>query len=126
MSRVGCQTGRAVGWLRYGRGLYFSSTSGKSHDYAKSSERIRPDGSGDRVRWYCMFMCLVAKGRSFETQEPQLSDEAVAALCADHHSVTGVPAAGVNNALNYDEVVTYNEASALPSFLIVYTMKPSS
>jgi hypothetical protein len=119
MSRVGERTGRAVGWLRYGRGLYFSSASGKSHDYAKGSERVRRDGSGRPVRWYCMFMCEVAKGRSFETKEPLLSDETIAALCVD--SVTGVPAPG-SNALNYDEIVTYTEASALPVFLIVYTM----
>ena len=27
--------------LRYGRGLYFSATSGKSNDYAHGSERVR-------------------------------------------------------------------------------------
>lgn len=42
--------------LRYGQGLYFSSTSSKSDDYAACSERSGPGGT--RLR--CMFLCKVA------------------------------------------------------------------
>ena len=44
------------GWLRYGRGLYFSATSGKSNDYSAGSETIRREGDrrGKDWRWRCM------------------------------------------------------------------------
>jgi hypothetical protein len=51
--------------LRYGQGLYFSSTSSKSDDYAAGSERAGPGGT--RLR--CMFLCKVT---SFVSCEPQI------------------------------------------------------
>jgi hypothetical protein len=53
--------------LRYGPGLYFSSTSGKSNDYATHSERLR----GSR-RWRTMFVATVAAGRAYCTHEAEL------------------------------------------------------
>ncbi|EOD17497.1 hypothetical protein EMIHUDRAFT_244098 [Emiliania huxleyi CCMP1516] len=73
--------------LRYGPGLYFSSTSGKSNDYATHSERLR----GSR-RW--------------RTMPPDGYDSIVGEVGAN---------------LNYDELVVYNEAAALPRFLLVYS-----
>jgi hypothetical protein len=51
--------------LRYGQGLYFSSTSSKSDDYAAGSERAGPGGT--RLR--CMFLCKVT---SFVPCGPQI------------------------------------------------------
>ena len=45
--------------LRFGRGLYFSDTSGKSNDYNDDSRRMRPIGNGKTVQWKCMFLCKV-------------------------------------------------------------------
>jgi hypothetical protein len=95
--------------LRYGRGLYFSSTSGKSNDYAVRSERAR-----GRRRWRTMFVASVAAGRAFCTDEADLD---VTAPPAGYDSIVGE----VGAHLNYDELVVYTEAAALPEFLLVYS-----
>lgn len=95
--------------LRYGRGLYFSSTSGKSNDYAMRSERIRSNR-----RWRTMFVASVAAGRAYRTEEGELD---VSKAPDGYDSIVGE--VGAN--LNYDELVVYNEAAALPEFLIVYS-----
>ena len=106
------------GWLRYGRGLYFSATSGKSNDYSAGSETIRREGDrrGKDWRWRCMFLCKVAVGRPFITTEGELAPD----QCPppNHDSVVGE----VGPNLNYDEVVVYRDAQAVPSFLIVYAL----
>ncbi|KAJ1629918.1 hypothetical protein T492DRAFT_1007807 [Pavlovales sp. CCMP2436] len=53
---------------RYGNGLYFSATSGKSNDYAYGSERVR----GNR-NWRCLLVASVAAGRAFRTEEVSLA-----------------------------------------------------
>ena len=42
----------------------FSATSGKSHDYAGGSERVRSGPTGNR-RWRTMFVASVAAGKAF-------------------------------------------------------------
>jgi len=104
-----------TGRLRYGPGLYFSSTSGKSNDYAANSERER---SGRR--WCTLFVAKVATGNAFCTCEAELS---LTKPPEGHDSVVGeVVAKG--GQLNYDELVVYSEAAALPEFLIVVSFDP--
>ena len=100
--------GTAAG-LRYGRGLYFSSTSGKSNDYAGGSERVR---RGSR-RWRTLFLCQVAAGKAFCTTA---TEHNFTRPPDGHDSVVGEPSPG---GLNYDELVVYTEDAALPTFLIV-------
>lgn len=109
------RTGGAVGWsgrLRFGPGLYFSATSGKSNDYADASGRDH----GNAGQWRCMFLCRVALGKSWETQADQKD---MVQPPPGFDSVEGV----VGEDLNYDEVVVYNEHAAIPSYLIVYMLR---
>jgi len=119
--------------LRYGRGLYFSATSGKSHDYAGGSKRARPDGSGRAVSWFVMLLCSVAVGRPYETARGHIPEEEVLRLVRGEQGGSGGDGNGDSGAfgsvsglvgpdLNYDETVVYDEAAALPSFLVAYTM----
>ncbi|CAM9949773.1 unnamed protein product, partial [Ectocarpus fasciculatus] len=69
--------------LRYGDGLYFSSVSGKSNDYAQLSEKVGSDGK--KVR--CMFVANVTVGNAYLTQQVSLGQN----MCppAGHDSVVG-------------------------------------
>ena len=98
--------GSAVG-LRYGRGLYFSSTSGKSNDYAAGSERKRRGR-----RWRTLFLCNVAAGHAFCTDAAEID---LSRAPNGYDSVVGE----VGGGLNFDELVVYSEAAALPEYLIV-------
>jgi hypothetical protein len=51
------ETGARVMDLRYGKGLYFSATSSKSHDYNVESERILIQQYGQKFAWRSMFLC---------------------------------------------------------------------
>jgi hypothetical protein len=110
-SGTGPNAGRAnlgtASGLRFGRGLYFSSTSGKSNDYAHGSERQRRGRS-----WRTLFVAKVAAGAAYKTDEASLD---VSRPPEGYDSVVGE--VGAN--LNYDELVVYQEAAALPEFLIV-------
>ena len=160
--------------LRYGRGLYFSATSGKSNDYSAASERERPLGNGRRVPWRLMFVCQVSTGRTHETRSATIQQAELDLLLGDSEeaaedggreqrrpprgvrssavgdaghsaaigengrpklhqlpasnsrgglidSITGVPSA-TPGGLNYDEVVTYSDSSAMPTFLVAYAL----
>lgn len=101
--------------LRYGEGMYFSRHSGKSNDY--NSQRIINGGRrGDRV-WKCMFLCNVALGNTYITNKGY--DE----MPKEFDSLTGVPGGSGPDALNYEECVVYDESQAIPSYLIVYSLK---
>ena len=121
----------AGGVLRYGRGVYFSSVSSKSDDYAGSSVASAAVSEPGTPR--CMFMCKVAAGRTFRAPSDSMEEAAALAAMAQHrcHSILCEPASGGEGAvvmnggglfrnLNYDELVVYNEAAAIPSYLIVY------
>ncbi|CAM9994410.1 unnamed protein product [Ectocarpus fasciculatus] len=98
--------------LRYGDGLYFSSVSGKSNDYAQLSEKVGSDGK--KVR--CMFVANVTVGNAYLTQQVSLGQN----MCppAGHDSVVGEAGGG----LNHDELVVYKNEAAIPSYLIVYAL----
>ena len=102
--------GNASG-LRYGRGLYFSATSGKSNDYATGSERLRHG----RL-WRTLFLAKVAAGTAFRTTEAELD---ITRPPDGYDSVVG----NVGPNLNYDELVVYKEAAALPEFLVVISVE---
>jgi len=108
------------GALRYGRGLYFSRTSSKSHSYGGASERER---SGFRYR--VAFLCKVALGTALDTRAATLTEPEIdAAVVArgrggGYDSVLGLTVAD-GGQLNYEENVLYTEAAAIPSYLIVY------
>ena len=90
------------GWGRFGRGLYFSSTSSKSLDYTN------PNGSG--VRAIFVAYVMVGKGRKLTSDDPARTSAG-----SGFHSVLGE----VGQVLNYDEIVTYDNSSALPGYLIL-------
>ncbi|CBN80081.1 conserved unknown protein [Ectocarpus siliculosus] len=97
---------------RYGEGLYFSSVSGKSNDYAQQSEKVGSDGK--KVR--CMFVANVTAGNAYLTQQGSLGQD----MCppAGYDSVVGE----VGSGLIHDELVAYEDEAAIPSYLIVYAL----
>ena len=99
--------------LRFGPGLYFSATSGKSHDYAGGSELVRQGR-----RWRTMFLASVAAGKAHLELGESLDIERPP---AGHDSVVGETKAK-GGSLNYDELVVYEEQAALPQYLIVYSL----
>jgi len=112
----------AFGFLRYGRGLYFSRTASKSHTYGAESERTR---AGRKYR--VMFLCKVALGHTLRTPSDRLDERQIdGEIVARAHggrfdSVVGLTAAD-GGELNYEENVLYDEAAAIPSYLIVYQL----
>jgi len=94
---------------RFGRGIYFTATSSKSHGYNVNSEKTL-HGVGHRT----MFVAQVTlgKGMKYIADQTQLI-----APPQGYHSVLGE----VGGALNYDECVVYNNDAALPGYLIVYS-----
>ena len=110
------------GVLRYGRGLYFSKTSSKSHSYGGDSER---DRRGQKHR--CMFLCKVALGSPLRTAEERIDDTQIDAYVrarargGQYDSVVGLTTAE-GGKLNYEESVVFDEAAAIPSYLIVYKL----
>ena len=119
LDRSGSGPGARRMALRFGQGLYFSDTSGKSNDYNDDSGRMRRVGSGRTVEWRCMFLCKVVAGRSHATTEGRIEEpEIEALLAAGCQSVDAQP----GGELNYDELVVYDQAQAVPNFLIVYAL----
>lgn len=109
------------GKLRFGQGLYFTSNSSKSNDYNGESERRFRSPRAQRV----MFLCKVHTGRAFKCTAPSLTQNQVDNLLSQgYESVIGEASStvyeGTQGALNSDELVVYNNAAAIPSYLIVY------
>lgn len=118
INKAGSNTSSTGFALRYGKGIYFSSCSSKSNDYADGSERINPCGRRNILyAWRCMFLCEVAVGKAFVTTEGIITDRR---MCPPpgYDSVNGVP----GKDLNFDELVVYDSRQAVPSYLIVYTL----
>lgn len=63
-----------------------------------------------------MFLCNVAEGKPFITQEGFLDPDQCPPLGYD--SVIGE----TGKDLNYPELVVYNESQVIPSYLIVYSL----
>ena len=120
LDRAGATGGQRMS-LRYGRGLYFSDTSGKSNDYNQASERQRHIAGHGSQPWRCMFLCQVVAGRTHRTTHGHIEQPQIEQLLAQGlDSVTGE----VGPNLNYDEIVVYDEAAAVPNYLIVYALTP--
>ena len=96
-----------TGFARFGQGLYFSSRSSKSHGYNGKSEKV----AGRRL----MLLCHVAAGCTIKYTQDQTH---LTEPPAGYDSVVGEPTAG--GALNYDELIVYNEDACCPTYLVVY------
>ena len=143
LSHAGTGTGGARMNLRYGPGLYFSSTSSKSNDYADGSESECQVRSGERgvkrrrgetVRRRCMLLCKVALGRQHVAKNDGFvngvdpvthtplgwSGTEVQAALSESDSVIAIP--GKTPGINYDEAVIYDKTQAIPSYVVVYDM----
>ena len=75
-----------------GPGLYFSSTSGKSNDYAWGSEKRRQSGAGGKSQrsWRVMIVASVAAGLAAAAAAVANSVRGVMAPCrADAHKGLG-------------------------------------
>ena len=97
--------------LRYGPGLYFSPISSKSHDYTNT----RSHHDGFKMR--SIFLCKVIPGRRFVTKEGFMEAEDCPPI--GYHSIHGIP----GKELNYEELVVYDEAQAIPTHVIFYTTR---
>ena len=95
--------------------MYFSRHSGKSNDY--NTFRVINGGRGGDREWKSMFLCNVALGNTYITNKGY--DEKPDGF----DSLTGVPGGNGPHALNYEECVVYDESQAIPSYLIVYSLK---
>ncbi|CAM9759190.1 unnamed protein product [Laminaria digitata] len=102
--------GSRLNWLQYGQGLYFSSSSGKANDFAASTEKRAGNGRTRR----CMFVVNVAAGNAFSTYEKGLPEK----WCPPQGYNSVVAEVGPN--VNYDQLVVYDEAAALPTHFVVY------
>lgn len=105
--------------LRYGKGLYFSSCSSKSNDYAVNTERPSPR-INKKLR--VMFLCKVALGdRIYSCKEAIMPEPIVSQTIINgrYTSLVGETTA-TGGALNYEENVVYNAEAAIPSYIIVY------
>ena len=91
-----------ISFGRFGRGLYFSSCSSKSDDYCRGSSNV-----------YAMFVAHVVVGKG---QKLYHDDTTLLRAPNGCDSVLGE----VGGSLNYDEVITYDDASALPLYVILY------
>jgi hypothetical protein len=64
----------------------------------------------------------IVAGKTHRTTDAQILEPQIEKLLADgYDSVTGE----VGPNLNYDEIVVYDEAAAVPNYLIVYALTPS-
>lgn len=102
------QAGTSKGY-RFGQGAYFSSCSSKSHDYNEKSER----GLGPKTR--SMFLASVIVGNAHILTTPGYKGSSPPngfdSIIADKKKTPNV---------NYDELIIFNAAAALPTYLIVY------
>ena len=87
----------------------------KSHEYPLSAMRRLPVGEHTRS----MILCKVAKGEVLQTKENMDQLQGKAPL--GYHSVHGL--AAEDGALNYDELVIYDEAAVLPYAVVTYSFR---
>lgn len=97
----------ATGWGRFGHGIYATSTSSKSNDYAKNV--------GINSDWKALLLnkVIVGNGKSLINDDTSLS-----APPEGFDSIVGEAAVG--GSLNYDEIVLYNNDAVRPSYLVMY------
>lgn len=100
-----------ISFARFGAGTYFTSTSSKCHDYNERSEV----GLGSGLR--ATFMCQVMIGLGCKLTQ---DDQTLRAAPPGYDSVLGE----TGDRLNYDELVVYDEAAAMPKYLVIYRAAP--
>ncbi|KAJ3007249.1 hypothetical protein HKX48_009233 [Thoreauomyces humboldtii] len=91
-------------WGRYGKGIYFSQTSSKAHDYTAT----------DTPPYHTVLLNRVVVGRA-KILNRNSSD--LVAPPVGHDSIVGQ--AGGGN-LNYDELCLYADEAMIPAYLIIY------
>ena len=129
--RRGFQTGQRED-LRFGKGIYCTSTSSKASDYAMCVEH-KSIGQCDGLQCAgrrAMFVVKVVAGtvsKRFDswtekdqkmTQPPPGCDSVVGDVEANAEGNFTAP---LVNTMNYDELVVYCGSSILPAFLIIYS-----
>eukprot|EP00731_Ephydatia_muelleri_P002207 Em0001g2207a len=97
-SRIGSN----ITFKRFGHGFYLAPHSSKCHDYTQGIHTHR-----------AMLLCDVLPGKKHVVQTNQTH---LVAPPQGYDSVYGQP----GSALNYPEIVIYDEASILPRYVIVY------
>eukprot|EP00042_Codosiga_hollandica_P014717 m.34227 g.34227 ORF g.34227 m.34227 type:complete len:313 (+) comp43460_c0_seq2:785-1723(+) len=102
----------AGAWQRFGPGFYFATNSSKSHEYPLGK---LASGTGEHEK--TLLLCKVAIGRPCITTKNM--DYLDGAPPAGYHSVHGRK----GEHLNYDEIVTYEEESILPTAIVHYVYK---
>jgi len=97
---------------KWGFGIYLSGTSSKSDDYTgqRVNGQAKP-ATGVRA----LILCAVAVGRGLKVKRYL---KTIVRAPRGYDSVIGDPK--VFPGLNYDELVTYDIASCLPSYVVVY------
>ncbi|KAJ3446605.1 c2h2-like zinc finger protein [Anaeramoeba flamelloides] len=91
---------------RFGLGLYFSSVSGKSHDYTT----IVPP-----AKYHTILVCYCLCGNSYSLK---LTSTKLIKPPQGYHSIVG----DVGQDLNYDEIVLYQNDSVLPFYIVQYNV----
>jgi hypothetical protein len=109
-------TSSAGSWQRFQPGFYFALQSSKSHDYPLPEMRALPRGSHRRE----MLLCKVASGKEFKTTTNMDGRDGRNSVMPPpgYDSVHGQ--ASKTGALNYDELVVYEEAAVLPFAIVEY------
>ncbi|GLB40705.1 putative poly(ADP-ribose) polymerase catalytic domain [Lyophyllum shimeji] len=96
--------GSKTGWGRFGRGIYTSSTSSKSHDYAGTD-------SASKLKAILLNKVVIGKGYKIFNDDPSL-----VAPPPGFDSVL----AEKGGSLNHDELVVYRSDAIRPSYLVLY------
>eukprot|EP00752_Nemacystus_decipiens_P006919 g6213.t1 len=97
-------------WLMYGRGIYFTSVSGKANFFSQYTAKRAADGAWVR----CMLVADVAAGNALVTTQKNFPPAWTPPPFI--HSVVGE--AGPDK--KADELVCYDPAAALPTHFVVY------
>eukprot|EP00913_Durusdinium_trenchii_P035116 g32850.t1 len=94
----------------YGRGVYFSESTGKSDEYATEDSR----------GWCCMLVCRVTLGRILYTDEEYPNTNALVRHCTkgDNHSVLG-DREQIRS--TFREMIVFDTDQAYPEFLVWYS-----
>lgn len=94
----------------YGRGVYFSESTGKSDEYATEDPR----------GWCCMLVCRVTLGRLLYTDEEYPDTNALVRHCTrgTYHSVLG-DREKIRS--TFREMIVFDTDQAYPEFLIWYS-----
>jgi len=91
-------------WGRFGAGLYFAPDAAKSNDYTQPYNSVR-----------CLILCKVVVGNAKILYQDQSN---LKAPPQGFDSVLGKPGGG--GALNYPELVLFNEDAVLPAYVVFY------